>query len=90
MQVTVCVDWRGRALDVTGCATAGYHGSFNEPPCPPEFEILGAEDEDGEDVKFSGEDRGEIEALCLRTLDGRAEDDRAEALIEREIYRREA
>ena len=90
MQVTVCVDWRGRALEVTGCATAGYHGSFNEPPCPPEFEILGAEDEDGEDVKLSGEDREELEALCLRTLDGRAEDDRAEALIEREIYRREA
>ena len=90
MQVTVCVDWRGRALEVTGCATAGYHGSFNEPPCPPEFEIIRIEDEDGEDVKFSGEDRGELEALCLRTLGKQAEDERAEALIEREIYRREA
>ena len=90
MQVTVCVDWRGRALEVTGCATSGYHGSFNEPPCPPEFEITRIEDEDGEDVKFSGEDRGELEALCLRTLSQQAEDDRAEALIEREIYRRAA
>ena len=90
MQVTVCVDWRGRALEVTGCATAGYRGSFNEPPCPPEFEIIGAKNEDGDDVKLSGEYRDELESLCLRTLDKQAEDDRAEALIEREIYRREA
>ena len=90
MQVTVCVDWHGCALEVTGFATPGYRGSFDEPPYPPEFEITRAEDEDGEDVKLSGEDRDELEALCLRTLDQQAEDDRAEALIEREIYRREA
>ena len=90
MRVTVCVDWHGRALEVTGCATAGYRGSFNEPPCPPEFEIIRAEDEDGDDVKLSGEDREELELLCLRTLDQQAEDYQAEALIEREIYRRAA
>ena len=90
MRVTVCVDWRGRALEVTGCATAGYRGSLFEPPCQPEFEIERAEDEDGDDVKFSDEDRDELNALCLRTLDQQAEDDRAEALIEREIYRRAA
>ena len=90
MQVTVCVDWHGCALEVTGCATAGYQGGFDEPPCPPEFEIERAEDEDGEDVELSGEDRNELEALCLRTLDQQAENDRTEALIEREIYRRAA
>ena len=90
MRVTVCVDWNGRALEVTGFATSGYRGSFFEPPCPPEFEIERAEDEDGDDVKLSGEDRDELESLCLRTLDQQAEDDRAEALIEREIYRRAA
>lgn len=90
MRVTVCVDWHGSALEVTGCATAGYHGSFNEPPCPPEFELLRAENEDGEDVKLSGEDREELATLCLRTLDQQAENDQAEALIEREIDRRAA
>ena len=90
MQVTVCVDWRGRALDVTGCATAGYRGNFFEPPCPPEFEIARIEDEDGDDMELSGDDRDELEALCLRTLNQQAEDDRAEALIERETYRRAA
>ena len=90
MRVTVCVDWRGRALEVTGCATAGYHGSFFEPPCPAEFEIARAEDEDGEDVKLSRKDRDELATLCLRTLDRQAEDDRTEARIEREIYRGEA
>ncbi|WP_417070786.1 hypothetical protein [Niveibacterium terrae] len=90
MRVTVCVDWNGRALEVTGFATSGYRGSFFEPPCPPEFEIIRAEDEDGDDVKLSREERDELESLCLRTLDQQAEDDRAEALIEREIYRRAA
>ena len=90
MLVTVCVDWRGRALEVTGCATAGFRGGFDEPPCPPEFEIERAEDEDGDDVGLSGEDRNELEALCLRALDQQAEDSRTEALIEREIDRRAA
>ena len=90
MRITVCVDWRGCALEVTGCATAGYSGGFDEPPCPPEFEIIRAENENGEDVKLSGKDRDELESHCLRTLDQQAEDDRAEALIEREIYRRAA
>ena len=90
MRVTVCVDWRGCALEVTGFATAGYRGSFDEPPCPPEFEILRAENDEGEDVKLSREDRDELAALCLRTLDRQAEDDRTEALIEREIDRRAA
>ena len=90
MRITVCVDWRGRALEVTGCATAGYSGGFDEPPCPPEFEIECVENDDGDDVKLSGEDREELESLCLRTLNQQAEDDRAEALIEREIYRRAA
>lgn len=90
MRVTVSVDWHGCALKVTGCATAGYRGSFDEPPFPPEFEIEHAEDKDGDNVRLSGEDREELESLCLRTLDKQAEDDRTEALIEREIYRREA
>ena len=90
MQVTVFVDWRGCALKVTGFATAGHHGSFFEPPCPPEFEIDRAEDEGGDDVKLSGEDRDELADICLRTLGQQAEDDRAEALIEREIDRRAA
>ena len=90
MRVTVLVDWRGCALEVTGFATPGYRGSFDEPPCPPEFEILRAGNEDGEDVRLSREDRDELETLCLRTLDQQAEDSRTEALIEREIDRRAA
>ena len=90
MRVTVCVDWRGCALEVTGFATPGYRGSFDEPPCPPEFELLRAENEDGKEVEPSREDREELATLCLRTLDRQAEDDRTEARIEREIYRGEA
>ena len=90
MQVTVFVDWRGCALKVTGFATPGYRGSFDEPPYPPEFEITRAEDEDGEDVKLSRKDRDKLADICLRTLGQQAEDDRAEALIEREIDRRAA
>lgn len=90
MRVTVCVDWHGRTLEVTGFAAAGYRGSLFEPPWPPEFEIERAEDEDGDDVKLSGEDHDELAAICLQELAWRAEDDRAEALIEREIYRRAA
>ena len=87
--ITICINWHDRAIDVTGYATAGYRGSFFEPPCPPEFEIIRIEDEESNEFHrtISRAEREEIEERCLRQLEESANDD---AGIDAEIDRRMA
>ena len=92
------IDFRGLRLDVSADYIPGEEATrFG---CPTEDASEGCPDEigikkiivAGVDVTswFNDEVFEEISLICLRAIKRQAKDDRAEALIEREIYRRVA